>query len=307
MDMSAFLAALTFAAGYNTALVCLGAALLGAAAGGIGSFVMLRKRALMSDAVSHATLPGLVLAFIVMALATGDGRFLPGLMIGAALTAFLGLHAVDWLTRRTRLPEDSAIGAVLSSFFGLGVVLLTVVQSLDTGGQAGLESFLLGSTASMLRSEAITIAVAAAMTGLAVILFRRAFTIVSFDPHYAASIGIPVRRTDLVMLLILLLVTVIGLRVAGLVLIVALTIIPPATARFWTQAAGWMAVLSALVGALAAHAGAALSASGPSLPTGAVIVLISFGLFVLSLIASPRRGLVAAAVSRRIARRRTVA
>jgi len=303
MDMSAFLAALTFTAGYNTALVCLGAALLGAAAGGIGSFVMLRKRALMSDAVSHATLPGLVLAFIGMALTTGDGRFLPGLMVGAALTAFLGLYAVDWLTRRTRLPEDSAIGAVLSSFFGLGVVLLTVVQSLETGGQAGLEGFLLGSTASMLRSEAITIAVAAAATGLGVILLRRAFTIVSFDPNYAASIGIPVRRTDLAMLLILLLVTVIGLRVAGLVLIVALTIIPPATARFWTDDAGRMAVLSAAIGAAAAHAGAALSASGPSLPTGAVIVLISFGVFALSLVASPRRGLVAAAMSRRSARR----
>lgn len=303
MDFSVFLSALVFDAGYNTALVGAGSALLGASAGGIGAYVMLRKRSLMSDAISHATLPGLVMAFILMAATTGNGRFLPGLMIGAAASAFAGLWIVEWLGRRTRLPEDSAIGAVLSVFFGFGIVLLTVVQTMQTGGQAGLEGFLLGSTASMLRSEAETIAIAAAVTGLAAFCLRRSFTLVAFDPVYAATTGVSVRRVDLALLLLLLTVTVIGLRVAGLVLIVALTIIPAATARFWTDNAGRLAALAALFGAVSAHVGAALSASGPSLPTGAVIVLTAFALFVASLVLSPRRGLVAGVISSLRARR----
>jgi manganese/zinc/iron transport system permease protein len=133
--MEALLAALVLSAGYNAALVCIGAALLGASGGAIGTFVYLRKRSLVSDAVSHATLPGLVLAFIVLALTTGNGRSLPGLMLGSALSAGLGLLAIEWITRRTRLSEDAAIGAVLSVFFGLGIVLLTVVQSWKSGGK----------------------------------------------------------------------------------------------------------------------------------------------------------------------------
>ncbi|MEL7172717.1 MAG: metal ABC transporter permease, partial [Pseudomonadota bacterium] len=124
--METFLAALTLQAGYNAALVAVGAALLGLAAGAGGTFLFLRKRALVSDAVAHATLPGICLAFIAMASLGGDGRSLPGLLAGSAVTAVLGLLAVQWMVSRTRLAEDAAIGAVLSVFFGLGVVLLTV-------------------------------------------------------------------------------------------------------------------------------------------------------------------------------------
>src|SRR5262249_8738972 len=159
--MDAFLSALFLQAGYNTALVAIGAALLGASAGAIGTFVLLRKRSLVSDAISHATLPGLCLAFIVMALVTGDGRWIAGRMVGAAASAGLGLTLVEWVSRRTRLTEDAAIGAVLAVFFGFGIVLLTVIQSLETGRQAGISGYLVGSTAGMLRSEAETIAIAA--------------------------------------------------------------------------------------------------------------------------------------------------
>lgn len=296
--MEGFLSALFLQAGYNTALVTVGAALLGASAGAIGSFVLLRKRSLVSDAISHATLPGLALAFIVMAGLTGDGRWLPGLMIGAALSAGLGLLAVDWLTARTRLAEDAAIGAVLSVFFGAGVVLMTVVQTLQTGRQAGLSGYLLGSTAGMLRSEAGIIAAAAAVTCLAIFLLRRPFTLVCFDPEYAAVRGIGVRATDLAMMALLMAVTVIGLKVAGLVLIVALTIIPPVAARFWTDRPGRMVVIAAVLGAAAAWLGAVVSSLDSGLPTGSLIVLFAFGLFMVSLMLSPRRGLLAGVVHR---------
>jgi manganese/zinc/iron transport system permease protein len=296
--MDALVSALLLQAGYNTALVSVGAALLGASAGAIGSFILLRKRSLVSDAVSHATLPGLAAAFILMALATGDGRWLPGLLVGAGLSATLGLFAVEAITRRTRLPEDAAIGAVLSVFFGFGVVLLTVVQSLDTGRQAGLSSYLVGSTAGMLLGEAQTIAIASAVVGLAIFALRRPFTLVCFDEDYAAARGIDVRRVDLAMMGLMLAVAVIGLKVAGLVLIVALTIIPPVAARFWTRSPGSMTVVAAIFGALAAYLGAAISSIDRGLPTGAVIVLVAFVLFLVSIVASPVRGLLADGVRR---------
>ncbi|SEO00567.1 manganese/zinc/iron transport system permease protein [Paracoccus alcaliphilus] len=296
--MNGFFAALFLQAGYNTALVTVGAAVLGACAGAIGSFVLLRKRSLVSDAISHATLPGLALAFIAMALLTGDGRWMPGLMIGAAISAGLGLLIVDWLQRRTRLAEDAAIGAVLSVFFGAGVVLMTVVQVMPVGRQAGLSSYLLGSTAGMLRSEAQIIAIAAALTGIAIFLLRRPFTLVCFDPEYAQVRGINVRLTDLAMMGLLMAVTVIGLKVAGLVLIVALTITPPVAARFWTDRPGRMVVIAAVLGAMAAWLGAVVSSLDRGLPTGSLIVLFAFALFVLSLVFSPRRGLLAGVIHR---------
>ena len=289
----AFLDALTYRSGYNTTLVTVGSALLGANAGAIGTFVTLRRRALVADAMSHATLPGLVAAFILMAAVLPDGRFLPGLMLGAIVSAAAGLAVIDWLTRATRLDEDVAIGAVLSVFFGAGVVLLTVVQTLDTGGQAGISDFLLGATAGMRLVEAQTIAVSAVLTGLAILALRRGFTLVCFDPTFAATTGVDVRRTDLAMVGLLLVVVVIGLQVAGRVLVVALAIIPPVAARFWTDRVGHMTLLAAAFGAVSGHVGAAISAAGPALPTGPLIVLSGAAIFLMSLLFGSARGLVA--------------
>lgn len=299
-----FLAALLFQLGYNAALVAAGAALLGAAAGAVGTYLVLRRRALVSDAVAHATLPGVALAFIAMVALGGDGRWLPGLLIGAALSGVLGLLAVQWLSTRTRLPEDAAIAAVLSVLFGLGIVLLTLIQVMPHGRQAGLEGFLLGSTAGMLFSDAVLLAAGGALAGLAVVALHRPLVMVAFDPGYAAATGVPVGRIDTALLGLVTGVTVIGLKVVGLVLIVALLIVPAVTARFWTDRVDRMVPAAALAGATAGHVGAALSASAPNLPTGAVIVLCAVGLFVLSLLVAPRRGVLAALLRHRLWRRR---
>jgi manganese/zinc/iron transport system permease protein len=302
--MNQLFSALLLQAGYNTSLVTIGAAILGASAGAIGTFVLLRKRSLVSDAISHATLPGLAVGFIVMAMLTGDGRSFIALMIGSAVSAGVGLLAVEWIVHRTRLTEDAAIGAVLSVFFGFGIVLMTVIQSLPTGRQAGLSGYLVGSTASMLRSEAETIAIAALLVGFAIFALRKPFTLVSFDFEYAAVRGINVRLTDLAMMGLLLAVTVIGLKAVGLVLIVALAIIPPVAARFWTDRPGRMVVIAALVGALASYLGAVISSLDRGLPTGSLIVLVAFALFILSMLASPHRGLLAGLLKRRRFQRR---
>lgn len=288
--------ALTLQLGYNATLVTLGAAMLGVGAGATGTYLYLGKRALVSDAISHATLPGVVLGFMVMVALGGEGRFLPGLMLGAALSAVLGLLTVTWLTTRTRLHEDAAIGAVLSVFFGFGVVLLTVVQVMDAGRQAGLETFLLGATAGMLRDEALTIAAGGVVVLALVRLLHRPMILVAFDPDYAVGQGMRLARVDLAMMGLALAITVTGLKVVGLVLIVALLIIPPVAARFWSERAGHVVMIAGAVGGVAGYLGAAFSATAPDLPTGPLIVLAAFALFVLSLLMAPGRGVLAAAL-----------
>ncbi|MEM6895930.1 MAG: iron chelate uptake ABC transporter family permease subunit [Pseudomonadota bacterium] len=297
--MSAFLDALFLTAGYNAALVTMGAAILGFAAGASGSFLFLRKRALVSDAVAHATLPGVGLAFMAMVALGGDGRNLAGLLLGSAVTAWLGLLIIEWMARRTRLSEDAAIGAVLGAFFGLGVVFLTVIQTMSAGRQAGLEGFLLGATAGMLLTDAVIIAVGSLLTVTAIWLMRRPMTLVAFDSDYAAALGYDVRRTDLIMMGIVMAVTVIGLKLVGLILIVALLIIPAATARFWTEKADHLVWGAGFLGAAAGYFGAALSASAPDLPTGPIIVLVAAAMFVLSLMLAPARGVLSALLRHR--------
>jgi len=304
--LTLFLDALTLQAGYNAAaLVAVGAGLLGlAAGGGAGAFVFLRRRALVSDAVSHATLPGVGIAFLVMVALGGDGRSLAGLIVGSAVSAGIGLLVVDRLTRHTRLSEDAAIGAVLSVFFGVGIVILTVIQNVRGGNQAGLEDFLLGSTAGMLFDEALLIALAGGVTAALVFTLRRPMTLVAFDTDFAAASGVNVPRTDLAIMALVLLVTVIGLKVVGLILIIALLIIPAVAARFWTERVGRLLWIAAAIGGTGGYAGAALSSTLSALPAGPVIVLICFGCFSVSLLFSPRRGAVAALIARRRFQRR---
>lgn len=287
---------LTFRSGFNSAVVVAGTAALGLAGGTVGTFLLLRRRALVSDALSHATLPGIAVAFLVGAALGLPERSLPLLLAGAVASGVVGLLTVQALTRFTRLTEDSAIGAVLSVFFGLGVVLLSVIQNLELGGQAGLKTFILGQTAAMAQGEAIAIGLLAAGAALAVALLFKELRVLAFDPGFAAVQGWPVGALDLVLMGLATLVTVIGLQTVGLILVVALLIIPPAAARFWTDRLPALTVAAAVIGALSGWLGATLSALLPKLPAGAVIVLVAGGFFLLSFLFAPARGLVAAAL-----------
>ena len=276
---------------YNTRIVVLGAASLGCAAGVVGSFTLLRKRALMGDAISHATLPGLALAFILSTWLGFDGKSLPLLMLGATLSGLTGVGAILILRNTTRLKEDAALGIVLSVFFGAGVALLSIVQQMD-GHAAGLESYIFGKTASMGRTDATLIIVSAFVCIATCFCLRKELTLLCFDDGFAGSRGLPVILLDFVLMAAVILVSIVGLQAVGLVLMVALLIIPAAAARFWTEELPRMMLIAAFLGGMCGLVGATASALFPSLPSGAMIVLACAAAFGCSFLFGRRRGVV---------------
>jgi manganese/zinc/iron transport system permease protein len=293
-------------ADYNTRVVILGTACLGLAAGMIGTFMLLRRRALLGDALSHATLPGIALAFMVMVSLGGAGKNLPGLLLGATITGLLGVGCILVIRSFTRLKEDAALGIVLSVFFGLGVAALAIVQQMDTGSAAGLESFIYGKTASMLRSDALVMAGCAILVAVVCALLFKELMLICFDQGFAGTQGWPVGMLDLLLMALVTLVTVVGLQAVGLILVLAMLIIPPAAARFWTDRLSSMFIISAAIGALSGMIGAGASALFQRLPAGAVIVLVAAGFFTISMLLGSARG-VLGRVWRRHALERSIA
>lgn len=279
-------------ADYNTRVVVVGVALLGAAAGLVGSFTLLRKRALLGDALAHASLPGLVLAFILTTLVGGNGKALPWLLAGGTLGGLAGIVLILALQKFTRLRQDAALGIVLSVFFGAGVALLGISQQMPDGAAAGLETFIYGKTASMKRSDATLIAVLALVVMSTCLLLFKEFKMLCFDADFAGSSGLQVGRLDLLLMVLVITTTMIGLQAVGLILIVALLVIPPAAARFWTDALTPLAWMASAIGLVGGVAGAAASAVFPKLPSGPMIVLTCSSVFLISMLFGVRRGVV---------------
>jgi manganese/zinc/iron transport system permease protein len=258
--------------------------LLGMGAGLVGCFTLLRRRALIGDALSHATLPGVGLAFLLAPLAGFDGKSLPVLLTGAAISGGLGVAAILAIRALPKLKEDAALGIVLSVFFGAGIAVLTIAQQMESGHMAGLESFIYGSTASMTAADARLIASAGLISTVTLLLFFRQLKLLCFDEAFTASRGYSVPLLDLLLMTVVMLVTIAGLQAVGLVLMIALLVIPAAAARFWTHRLHRMLIISAVIGSLSGLLGAAISAVFPDLPSGAVIVLVCSTLFFLSLL-----------------------
>ncbi len=289
---------------YNTRVVIIGATLLGLAAGLVGTFLLLRKRALLSDTISHATLPGIAIAFMVMSLLFGDGKNLLGLIAGAAIFSVIGTTAVMVIQKYTRLKDDAALGIVLSVFFGFGIALMGMATRMSSGNAAGLSSFIYGKTASMLFFDAMLIALTALAAIIFCLLFFKEFALICFDANYGATQGWPVTRLDFLMMALVVGVTVIGLQAVGLILVVALLIIPAAAARFWTYNLKHMLWLSGLFGALSGMLGSGFSALMANLPAGAVIVLTASAIFIFSMTFGSARGIVKLLTERGRLRRR---
>lgn len=284
---------------YNTRVVLVGTTLLGVAAGILGCFTLLRKRALMGDALSHATLPGVGLAFIFSVMTGGNGKSLPILLCGAAVSGVLGLAMILFIRNFTRLKEDTALGIVLSVFFGAGLAVLGLVQGMEKGHAAGLESFIYGKTASMVSSDAELIAWAAVSVLLISMMCFKEFRLICFDAEYAKSQGWPTIFLDVLLMTLVIVVTVIGLQAVGLILIIALLIVPAAAARFWTERLVVMLLTAGLLGAASSLLGASLSALFPNFPSGAMIVLTATVFFLISMFFGSERGIAIRSAKRR--------
>jgi manganese/zinc/iron transport system permease protein len=271
---------------YTVRTVALGASALGAVAGALGCFALLRRQSLLGDAIAHAALPGIGLAFLL----TGS-RATPVLVLGAALAGWIGTLVVMGITRNSRIPQDSALGIVLSVFFGLGLVILTFVQRRPTAAQAGLETFLFGQAATLLVADVQLIIGVGALSLLLLALYWKEFKLLSFDPEFGASLGVPMLRVDILLTSLLVAAIVIGLQAVGVVLMSALVVAPAAAARQWTNSLSVMVVLAGVLGAFAGAGGTVVSALGGGIPTGPTIVLFATGFVGVSLLFAPDRGL----------------
>ncbi|PDW02481.1 metal ABC transporter permease [Candidatus Viridilinea mediisalina] len=272
---------------YTLRTIALGAVLLGLTSGVLGCFAVLRRQALLGDAMAHAALPGVVLAFML----TGSRAPLI-LVLGAAIAGWLGALAVLAIVRLSRIKEDAAFGLVLSVFFGLGMVLLTFVQRSGSAGQAGLDKYLFGQAAAMVMSDVVMIASLGALLLSLVLLFWKEFKLLSFDPEFAASQGYPVRRLDILLTSLIVVAIVLGLQLVGVVLMSALLVAPAAAARQWTNRLSTMALLAGTLGAIAGVVGALISTNARGLSTGPVIVVVISLVVLVSLLFAPERGLI---------------
>lgn len=283
---------------YTVRNVALGSAILGFLGAALGSFAVLRRQGLFGDALAHATLPGVCVAFLL----TGSKAPIV-LLLGAGLSAGLGALLILAVVSGTRIKQDAILGIVLSVFFGAGVVLLTYIAGSGDAAQSGLDRFVFGQAATIVRDDVVTMGVLALVALAVTALLFKEFKLLSFDPAFAASLGYPVKGLNVLLTSLIVVAVVVGIQAVGVVLMAAMLITPAAAARQWTERLSTMLLLSALFGAFSGVTGALVSASGSNLPTGPLIVLVATGILVFSLLLGRRRGFLPAWVRARRNRR----
>lgn len=271
--------------GANTWWVLSGCTLLGMSSGILGSFAMLRRRSLLGDALAHAALPGICVAFLLTAT-----RSLPILLVGALASSLLGAYIIHAIVQHSRIKEDAALGIVLSVFFAFGAVLLTRIQQTGLGNQAGLDKYLFGQAAAMVGTDVVVMAVCAGMVCLVALLLFKELKVFCFDSEFGHGMGFSPTILDLLLMLLIVIAVTIGLQAVGVVLMAALLITPAAAARYWTERLHVMTLLAAVIGGASGVVGTWLSTTTERMPTGPLIVLAATFLFVLSLVFAPNRG-----------------
>ncbi len=279
----------------NTQWVLVGTLLLGLASGVLGSFALLRKQSLIGDAVAHAALPGICIAFLL----TGE-RSLIVLLIGATITGLLSAYCIQYIVSSTIIKEDTAICLILSVFFGFGIVLLTKVQQLPSGNKSGLDAFIFGQAASIVGSDVKVMAGAAAILVFITAILFKEFKVITFDPEFAKGLGLPIGFLNFLFISLLVGVVVVGIQAVGVILMAALLITPAIAARYWTNSLSKMIVISGMFGAFSGVVGTMISALGQGLPTGPFIVVTATAIFVISMLFAPERGIIAKKIKQKI-------
>ena len=273
-------------------------ALLGLASGMIGTFALLKKQSLIGDAMAHAALPGICIAFLLY-----GQKSLLFFFIGAACSGYVATACIQFIVKHTRIKEDAAIGIVLSVFFGLGIVLLTWINQHEGGNQSGINDFLFGKAASLTGNDVNVLTITAVLMVITILFFFKEFKIITFDRAFAQGIGIPVSLLNGVLMFLMVSVVVIGLQAVGVVLMSALLITPALAARYWTERLGWMTLLAGVFGALSGVAGAYVSLIA-YVPTGPLVIIFATALFLFSFLFAPKRGLCSKIIRRHVERKK---
>ena len=271
---------------YTLRTITLGTAILGAVCGMLGSFAVLRKQSLLGDAISHAALPGIALAFLIMG--TKNNQVL---LLGALISGLLGAFWIKSIISKTHLKSDTALGLVLSLFFGVGMLLLTYIQKQPNANQAGLEDYLFGQAATLLEDDVWFMVWITAICLLVLLLFWKEFKLLLFDADYAKTLGFNTKFLDSLITSFIVVAIILGLQTVGVVLMSAMLLAPAAAARQWTNSLAVMIALAATFGAASGVIGTGISASQENLSTGPVIVLVASVFVLISFIFSPSRGL----------------
>ena len=271
---------------YTLRTITLGTAILGGVTGMLGSFAVLRKQSLLGDAISHAALPGIALSFLI----TGS-KDTHILLIGALISGLLGTFWIRGITTKTHLKSDTALGLILSVFFGFGMLLLTFIQKQPNANQAGLDKYLFGQAATLVESDVWLMSIVTGLCLIVLLLFWKEFKILLFDKDYAHTLGFNTKLIDVLITSFIVLAIVLGLQTVGVILMSAMLLAPAAAARQWTNSLGLMVFLAAILGASAGVFGTAISSTQNNLSTGPVIVLVASVFVLFSFIFSPKRGL----------------
>lgn len=255
----------------------------------LGCYIVLRRMAFIGDAMSHALLPGVGIGYLVMNAIFPSGFTAGGLLLGALIAALLTSVCISFLSSVHRIKEDSAIGIIYTGLFAAGVVILTRYQqhiNID------LNHFFQGDIYGISWTDMWLSAVIGSLVIGTIVIFYRHFTIVSFDPIMAASIGLPTRLLHIVLTAMIALVCVSGISMVGVIMIVGLLITPAASAYLMSDRLPVMMGLAAVFGVVSVLAGLYFSemvnASG-----GGAIMLMGFLLFLVTLVVAPRYGLLA--------------
>lgn len=292
-----------FLGNHTYRMVFFGTMIIGLVAGALGTFAYLRRQSLISDVISHAALPGTLLAFLTAVTVLGvDGRNMIGLIIGAMVVGTIAALFANAVTNSTKLRIDSSMAVTLTLFFGAGMLLMRIISDGDFPGKGGIQDYLFGNASVITTADLRTSIIVGAIAIVLMLLFWKEFALRSFDPDHASVMGLNARIVDTLMFTTIVIAIVIGVKSVGLVLMVAFIVTPPAAARQWTKTLGGMVTLSAIFGAIGSGVGAYFSIAVINVPTGPLIVLTLFVIFVLSLLLSPRRSIITKTLARLRAR-----
>lgn len=270
----------------NALWVLFGSILLGMSASVIGTFAFLRKKSLIGDALAHAALPGVMMAFILF-----HSRDPLVMFLGAVCSSFLGFFLIDWLPKHTKIKPDAALAITLSFFFALGLMLLSHIQGLPVENKSGLDNILFGQAAAMTSHDIELLAYVTIITLIVVALLFEKFRLITFNRTFALTLGVKVHYYELTLALLIVMSVVVGLQLVGVVLMAAVLLAPIAAARFWSQQLYILLIIASFLGALSAVISTQISYLAPAMPTGPWMVVTLALLFIISLFFGPQKGL----------------